>query len=332
MSYPGNMRHDGLSDPAAIEIPARQLLGTACVRGGADCPLFDTGSEADTILARVGSDPSLSIRLTSDADCIPHYSTLDRADFAALDRDALLNRKRDLDVLQRLGLCPGDTRRARYLYEKLLSTVESPVGICACDTPNWEGCPLARSGAYEHIRGMGWRTLVFDRTETDRANARRQSVERVRNDPVLKIRAHHLMCMCCWVGAAGGEGTRPNDTLDEVYKRICADPDVDVMLVEGNCEACHCCDGFHPDSTRCVHAGGLIRDFKKDLDVLQKLGLLPGATLNARKAVKLIFERIPSTTDICGFGDDVVRGEAWTVCGGPGGNQGYLKARETVRF
>jgi hypothetical protein len=100
--------------------------------------------------------------------------------------------------------------------------------------------------------------------------------------------------------------------------------------VEGNCEACHCCDGFHPESTRCVHACGLVRDYKKDLDVFQKLGLMPGARMNARDLLRLIYERIPSTRDVCGYGDGVVTGQEWQICGGPEGNAGYTKAREIV--
>jgi hypothetical protein len=332
MSYPGKMLHDGLSDPPALEIPARQLLGLVCACGGAACPLFRATSEAHGILARLKADPALSLRLTSDADRIPHYTRLGADDYTALDREGVFNRKRDLDVLQRLGLVPGDTRRARYLYELLFQRLETPWGICACDTPNWEGCPLARSGAYEKVRAQGWKEIIYDRPEVDKTEARRLSVERVRRDPVLRIRPHHLMCMSCWIGGSGGEGVRNNDTLDEVWRRICRDPEVEVMFVEGNCEACHCCDGFHPESTRCVHAGGLIRDYKKDLDVFAKLGLLPGARLKAREALRLIYERIPSTTAICGYGTGAATSQEWTVCGGPEGNAGYAKARVTVKF
>ena len=326
------MLNDGLCDAAAIEMPARQLLGTVCVLGGADCPLFPRKQDALAVLDRVRRDPAVSIRLTSDADRIPHYTMLTTDDYSRVDRDGVFNRKRDLDVLQRLGLTPGDTRRSRYLYELLLERVETPDGICACDTPNWEGCPLARSGAYDKVRAGGWREIVFDRTEGEKAEARRLSVERIRNDPVLRIRPHHLMCMSCWYGASLGEGERGNDTLDEVYQRIRRDPDVQIMLVEGNCEACHCCDGFHPESTRCVHAGGLIRDYKKDLAVFQKLGMMPGDRMNARALLKLIYERIPSTTDVCGYGAGETTSQEWRVCGGPEGNAGYRKARETLTF
>lgn len=332
MSYPGKMLADGLCDAAALEIPARQLLGLACVCGGAACPLFATPAAGLTLLARLKADPALAIRLTSDADRIPHYTRLGAADEAQLDHEGVRNRKRDLDVLQRLGLTPGDTRRARVLYELLFQRLETPWGICAHDTPHWQGCALARSGAYERVRAQGWSAIVYERPAAARAAARRLSVERIRRDPVICLRPHHLMCMSCWVGSSGGEGERSNDTLDEVYRRICRDPAVEIMLVEGNCEACHCCDGFHPESGRCVHAGGLVRDYKKDLDVFQKLGLMPGARMNARQLLRLIYARIPSTTDVCGYGTGQVTAQEWSVCGGPEGNAGYARARQTVTF
>ena len=328
MSYPDKMLNDGLCDAPAIEIPARQWLGLACVCGGAACPLFATQAQALALLARLKADPALAIRLTSDADRIPHYTRLSPDDDATLDREGVLNRKRDLDVLQRLGLAPGDTRRSRTICELLFQRVETPWCICAYDTLNWEGCALARSGAYERVRAQGWTAMVYERPAADRAAARQLSVARIRNDSRLCLRPHHLLCLSCWVGASGGAGVRDNDTLDEVYQRICRDPAVEIMLVEGPCEACHCCDGFHPDSGRCVHAGGLLRDYKKDLDVFQKLGLMPGARMKAGDLLRLIYERIPSTRDICGYGSGVVTAQEWTLCGGPDGDPGYAKARE----
>ena len=62
---------------------------------------------------------------------------------------------------------------------------------------------------------------------------------------------------------------RGNDTLAEIYRCVKSNPEVQITLVEGCCEACGCCDGFHPETSRCVHACGLIRDYKKDLDVFQ---------------------------------------------------------------
>jgi hypothetical protein len=46
----------------------------------------------------------------------------------------------------------------------------------------------------------------------------------------------------------------------------------------------------------------------------------------------LLFEKISSTTQICGFGNAVKTGPAWSVCGGennPDGNLQFKKARKT---
>ena len=71
-----------------------------------------------------------------------------------------------------------------------------------------------------------------------------------------------------------------------------------------------------------------LRDQKKDLDVLQLLGLQYADTLPARRLYRLLFQRISTTTQICGYGDGVVRGAEWSICGGQRGNDAYRKARE----
>jgi len=319
---------DGLCQ-ALITMQARQLPATVCVQGGADCPLLGK-QQAQDILHRLKQDPTVTIRLESRADELPHYEDLEPDCHA--DPEEVLNRKRDLDVLQRLGLVPGSIRRARYLYELLFRRVETPYGLCAYDTPGWEGCPLARSGAYESVREQGWQAMVYARPQEEMAEYRRRSAERIANGERLYIRSHHLMCLACWYAGGKGQEPRPNDTIYEALRRIQRDPEVPITLVEGCCEVCNCCDGFHPETSRCVHAGGLIRDYKKDLDVFQKLGLMPGATLPAREVFDLLFERIQSTTEICGYGDDVVMSQEWTICGGPGGNPGYVATRRTGVF
>jgi len=321
---------DGLHR-AAIVIQARQLLATVCILGGNDCPLLSK-SEARAILDRVKGDPTVTMRLDSDADVIPHYKSFDSTDPTKTDRQAMFNRKRDLDVLQRLGLCPGDTRRARYLYTLLFERIATPFGICAYETPGWEGCPLARSGAYERVREQGWQAVVYLRPQPEKDEYRRRNVEAIMNGERLFIRPHHLLCIAC--GHAGGElrTPRPEDTIYEIIQRIQAEPDVPITLVEGTCDVCDCCDGYSPPNHRCVHPGGLIRDYKRDLDVLQKLGLMPGDTMKARALFKRLFERVPSTKDVCGYGDGVSRSHAWSVCGEPQGAAGYARTRETGWF
>ena len=342
MSYSGRMRDDGLCDSPAVSLSPGQLLGTVCVKGGAACPLFGDRSIAQAVLDRIRADPAATIRLVSDADRIPHYTALDSQVYDDIEHDTVLNRKRDLDVLQRLGLVPGDTRRARYLFELLLARIESTVGICAYDTDGWDGCQYAHTGAYERVRKTGWSGIGSIRSSDDKRSSRCSSADRIRTDKVLHIRPHHLMCMSCWLGTCivdtrPGDGIcldtsrgRPEDTLDELWKRIKTDRDVEIRLVEGNCEACHCCDGFDASSTRCVHPGGLLRDYKKDLDVFQKLGLLPGDTMNARELLLRIFERIESTREVCAYGDGEVTSREWSICGDPDGREDYRLAREVI--
>ena len=321
---------DGLCN-AAINIRAHQLLSLVCVLGGAKCPLMEA-TKARAVLQRLGSDPTTAIRLMSNADEIPHYTKLAQTGKATPDAQEVLNRKRDLDVLQRLGLTPGDTRRARYLYDLLFKRIETPKGICAHDTPGWEGCPLAKEGAYERVRAQGWKAVVFLRTDQEREQYRRRNVQRIETGDRLFVRPHHLMCLACWYAGGKNRSPRPNDTLFEIWQRIRREPDVSITLVEGTCMACDCCDGFHPSNGRCVHSCGLIRDYKKDLDVLQKLGLMPGATMKACELFALLFQRIPSTRDICAYGDGIERSEEWKICSGPDGNPGYVATRRTGVF
>jgi len=70
-----------------------------------------------------------------------------------------------------------------------------------------------------------------------------------------------------------------------------------------------------------------LRDQKKDLDVLQKLGLKYGDTMPARRLYQLLHARIPSTRDVCGYGDGEVRAPEWSICGGVQRDEAYQRAR-----
>ena len=326
--YRGKELSDGLCDSPAITMAPRHLLCTVCTLGGVDCPLMGT-DETLEILDKIKSDPTVTIRLETGVDRIPHYTALGDEDYRAPDPESVLNRKRDLDVLQCLGLTPGAVSRSRHLYTALFEAIETPDGICAYDTPGWEGCSLARSGAYEKVRAQGWKAIVYARTDEEMREYRRRNVEQIETADRLFVRPHHFMCLSCWHAGEDKDTPRNNDTLYEIWQRIRREPDIPVTLVEGCCMACDCCDGFYPQNGRCVHDCGLIRDYKKDLDVFQKLGLMPGATLPGREFLDLLFERVFSTTDICGAGTGVETAREWRVCGGPTGNPGFLKTRET---
>jgi hypothetical protein len=322
--------NDGLCNPL-ITIRPYQLLSTVCILGGSKCPQMESEKAAE-VLEKVKTDPSATIRLASNVDEIPHFTSLGPNDRTSTDTQDVLSRKRDLDVLQRLGLVPGDTRRARYLYELLFSRIETTDGICSYNTPGWQGCALARSGSYERVQTLGWKTVVYNRSDQECEEYRQRNVSRIKSNNCLFVRPHHLMCLSCWYGDGKDLSPRSNDTIFEIWQRIRSEPDILITLVEGTCMACDCCDGFHPATGRCVHSCGLIRDYKKDLDCFQKLGLMPGASMKARELFALLYERIPSTRDICAYGDGIVRSNEWLICSSPDGNPGYEKARRTGIF
>lgn len=314
-----------------ITIRPCQLLSTVCVLGGAKCPLIEEG-KAKEILDKLKVNPTATIRLKSDVDKIPRYTKLKPEDHNNPDTEDIFNRKRDLDVLQRLGLVSGDTRRARYLYELLFTRIKTLRNICSYNSPGWQGCELANSGAYESIHSKGWQAVVYIRSKSEMSEYRLQNENNLKTADRLYIRPHHLMCYSCWFDG-GKEQTPPsNNSLFEIGQRMRSNPDILVTLVEGTDMVCNNCDGFYPPTGRCVHACGLIRDYKKDLDVFQKTGLMPGATLKAREVFALLFEKVHSTREICAFGDGIVRSNEWSICDDPNGNPGYARTRTTGVF
>ena len=321
---------DGMSR-SDLEIRPCHLLCTVCTLGDVECPLL-AKDRIERILHRINGNPTLRIKLVSNADEIVYFRNICPENYARMDTQEVFNRKRDLDVLQRLGLAPGDTRRARYLYELLFERIETPQSICAYDTAGWEGCPYASSGAYEKIRVKGWSAIMRKRSDEEKNEYRKTSVAEIYTGERLYIRSHHLMCMACSYNGGKLNAQRPEDTIYEAILRIQENPDIEITLVEGCCTLCDPCDGYDPKTHRCVHGGGLIRDYKKDLDVFQKLGLMPGATMKARELFALLFERIPSTKDVCAYGDGVLTSNEWGICGGSEGNEAYRRTIENGIF
>ena len=306
----------GGTSEADVMMRPFELLSVVCTLGGAECPLV--GNERAQGLIQAVREPACRIKLVSNADEVPYYKHRTAEDWASIEPLDVFNRKRDLDVLQKLGLTPGSITRSRYIYTLLFQKISTVVGLCAYDTPGWQGCPHARSGAYEKIRGNGdggvGRVVAIPDQE-EYLRRRKQCVEEIEKADRLYLQPHILMCICCDYDGGRGGKPRTTDDIYEIRRKMEADPDIEVTLVEGDlCMVCGSCDGFDHAACRCVHRGGLIRNFKKNLDVLQKLGLMPGATMKARELCDLLFERIPSTSDVCGYGDEVVTGPAWQIC------------------
>ncbi len=314
--------HGGLSQ-ADLEMRPFELLSVVCTLGGVQCPLISS-ERAQSLVAQVRA-PGCRIRFVTDADEVPFYPC---RDWAATTPQAVFNRKRDLDVLRELGMAPGATTRARCVYERLFAQVSTLVGLCAYDTTGWEGCGHARGSAYAGVRERGAGAVVEIPGPEEIARRKELAVAAIRTAERLVLQPHIFMCICCdW---AGGEGGRPrgSDDIYEVRRRMEDNPDIEITLTEADlCMVCGSCDGLDTASGHCVHGGGLVRNFHKNLTVFQKLGLMPGDTLPARKFADLLFERIHSTREVCGYGDGIVTSPQWSICGGPEGNPGYEKTR-----
>jgi len=315
----------------SLVIRPHVLLCTVCYRGGCEEPLADK-EKVEEVLEKIWRDKETPITLQCDVHPVYYEDLLDKNSSYTFKGD-LQTRKRDLDVLQRLGLVPGSTRPAWYIYTLLLERIPTISGICSYPStfsPEWRGCPHAEKGFYEKAREAGLKLFIRLRSKEEMRKAKEESVKEIYTAKKLFIRPHHLMCVVCFYGR-GGSSPLEQDNLYEVLKRIQDDPDTPITLVEGCDVICPPCPSYNPETHLCDNVCGLIRDYKKDLDVLQKLGLTPGTTMRAREIYALLFERIPSAKDICGYGDGIERSHEWAICGNVDAKY-YEKGREKGLF
>lgn len=282
------------------------------------------------ILATVRRDPGAPLMLRCHADSVYRYQNPGRG----LDtpEGSLFNEKRDLDIIQKMGLVPGAVRPARELFRRLMEKVESCRGVCGYGPGGpraWRGCARSRSGGYERGRTRGLALVVPDRTAADKHRHKRTSARAVLAAGELRLRPHHLMCMACFHGGRKDLAPIEEDNLFEAIDVVQRHPDIPVLLVRGCCMICPPCSSYDPATNRCVSAQGMsLRDQKKDLDLLQRLGLEYGVRIPARALFARLFSTIRSTREICGYGDGVVRAWEWTACGGPDGSPAYVRARK----
>ncbi len=311
-----------------IQVRPYQLMCIVC-RLGSSGGRVPRDPALARILRAVRRDPGAPLMLRCNADAVYGYQNPGRR--ADTPEGALFNEKRDLDIIQRMGLVPGDVRPARELFRRLLEKVESGRGVCGYGPGGpkaWRGCGRSRSGGYERGRAHGLAAVVPDRPAADKRRHKRLSARAVLEAGVLRLRPHHLMCMACF--HAGRKDLAPieEDNLFEAIDVVQRNPDIPILLVRGCCMICPPCSSYDPATNLCVSAQGMsLRDQKKDLDLLQRLGLEYGAQLPARELFRRLFAAIRSTREICGYTDGQARAWEWSVCGGPDGSPGYARAR-----
>ena len=281
-------------------------------------------------LKAVRQDRKLPVALRCNVDTIYRYQNPGHADDTP--EGELFNAKRDLDILHMLGLVPGDARPAIDIFRRLLDKIPQARGICAYEmttSSTWQGCTQAGSGHYEKGHTLGIKAIFPPPAIPGKWRRPRRSAAVIYQAQTLRIRPHHLLCMSCFHGGKDKLALIAADNLFEAIDAIHENPDISVTLIPGTCMICPPCASYEPGSKLCLGGRSMaLRDQKKDLDVLQKLGLKYGDTLPARKLYQLIFQRIPSTRDICIYGDGEARRSGASAAAQ--GNPSYQKARAAM--
>jgi hypothetical protein len=311
-----------------------QLLCIVCSLGEGDSVLKDT--QLKELLDRIRNNPDMPVALRCNAGDEFFYQDPGTKDDSSEGPE--FNRKRDMDILQRLDLAPGSILPVRVLLGRLFKAIRSVSGICGYDTVTseaWRGCQRAKSGCYEKGHAKGIKAIIPPRSQEAMKEDKKTSLQDMYQADTIKIRPHILLCAV----AQYGGGTRPPfepDNLPEMIQHILKNPETPITLVSGaDWMMCAPCPSRVPESNACVCgaicSGGLYNEMK-DLNVLQALGLTYGATMKAREIYKLIFERIPHTAGVCALDSSIADLSVWRDgCGGnPVPCPNYEKGREML--
>lgn len=317
-----NLNNTDLSIPQnfikGISLRPYQLLCAICAIGEGNVDSFCEKIKA------IKDDPDIPVTLISNAGDIFAYQ--DPGDKDDTKESAEFNRKRDLEILQRIDLQPGATLPARVILHRIWDRIENLEGICTCDDKtlkNCESCPKANSGHYEKGRELsllyatpGWNSQLYfskadlpkakncfliPRTREERMEEKRKSLEAMYNAEAIDVRPHILMCAICQYG----DGAKPpfdTDNLPEMLQHILKNPDAKIRMAEAaDWMMCAPCPSMNKHNA-CInvkgHAG--LTSQLRDVRVLQRLELNYGDTINAQELYKRIFIRIPSSALVCG--------------------------------
>jgi len=287
-----------------IEIRPGVLLCAFCKNGGA-CLTAETDEEVAKVLDAVRIDSNIHIVLKTAFDEAGARTEL-------YEKTTQSQRKRDLDILRGMGATPETVRTFQTWTELLREYIPKSDHICAphqVETQDWKNCPNAQSDYYE----TGLKTFCSMRTDEDMVVAKKCSCHKIETAKTLSVRAHHFLCMICFVGGTHSNAPIDEDNLYEVWQRILKDPEIPVTVLEGpgECVICPPCYAFDTDSGLCSIACSL-RDRKKDLDVFAKIGMIPGETHSAKEILQRIYKNIKNIEGLCAFEER--RGFEWKSC------------------
>ena len=308
------------------------MLCLVCLQGcrsGAE-PYYHE-SRLNDIQAAVRADPIVPLTLRCNTDTVFRYQNPGREHDTP--EGEMYNDLRDLTVLQRIGAVPGSTLPAIDFFNSIPDTIPTNRGICRypeSEAPGWPRCRFADSGNYERGVAMGIGSIIPERTPDEMAKVKSESADGCYRAERLRIRPHHLLCLACFHRGRSGEALAPipEDNLCECILVMQSNPDIPVELVHGPCMVCPPCSAYDAASNLCIGGKGMgLRDDKKDLDTLRRLGLRYGDIVPARELLRNLYRAVKSTTDICGYGDGVARSREWSVCSEPTGKESFVRAR-----
>lgn len=328
---PADQAAAGKTCPMAVR--PYQLLCILCALGENDEGPRD--SALKNILDAIRNAPDAPVTLRCNAGDVFVYQDPGTAGDSGSPE---FNRKRDLEILQRLDMAPGETLPARIVLATLLKRISSVAGICdfgPVTAEAWKGCPKAASGNYQRGCKKGLNALIPPRDQAEMARDKAASMKVVTTAKEVKVRPHILLCSVCQYGS----GARPpfkEDNLPELVDLMLNKrPDLSITLVQGaDWMMCAPCPSRVVGLNACVcgpvKSGGLYNEMK-DLNVLLRLGLTYGTTKNARELYRLILEKIPSVEGVCALPVDGK--PPYSIWFDPCGNQtpkGYAKGREQL--
>jgi hypothetical protein len=319
----------------SLTVRPYQLLCAICSVGeGESAPKSE---RTKAILDAVKADPDVPVTIVSNAGDVYVYQDPGPGEDTPEGRD--FNRKRDLDILQKMSWAPGATLPARTVFLSLLKHITTVAGICGYDgvtSEAWKGCSKAKSGNYEKGQKAGITAIIPPRTAEEMAREKEASLKELHSGKGVTIRPHILLCSVCKYGS----GLRPpfkDDNLPELLDFVLhKNPDLPITMARGaDWMMCAPCPSRCVKLNACVNTlgnGGLSNE-KRDLDTLQRLGLEFGSTMKARELYRLIFEKIPSTQDICRRDGNTSPNVWWDGCGESNtkaGNASYEKGRKEL--
>lgn len=313
MRKPGRQEKVNHRNCSTMSLRPYQVLCLICSFGEDDAGPKD--GRLNEILDAVRERPDRPVALCCNAGDVYAYQDPGLAEDTP--ESAEFNRKRDMDILEKLDLAPGSILPARTVLRSTLKSIPTCAGICGYETVTsdaWRGCPKAKNGYYEKGVAKGIDAIIPPRSASEMARDKEASLKDMYAADVIAIRPHILLCAV----AQYGGGTRPPfepDNLPEMIQHFIRRPDTLVTLVrEADWMMCAPCPSRVSELNACVcgqiGSGGLYNELK-DLNVLQALGLTYGATMEAKDMYSLIFERIPSVDGICALTNGLPDTSVW---------------------